>query len=237
MFCCENAFTDKFRVMITNEELQKNVQDALKWEPLLKAAEIGVTVEDGVVTLTGAVDSYAKKLEAEDAAKSIAGVKAVIEKIEIQFGSTWYKSGSEIAIEVLDALNANWEIPNDKVKVKIEDGWVTLDGELSWNYQKQAAKTSIRNLMGVKGVTNNITIRPETQDIIEKRDIEKALARNWSINEQDVQIAVKNNEVTITGTVSSLYQKNQAERIVWNAPGVCSVVNELVIEYDFALSE
>ena len=221
--------------MKSNEVLQKNVQEALKWEPLLNAAEIGVTVVDGVVTLTGMVDSYAKKLEAEDAAKNVLGVKAVVEDIKIEFGSTWYKSGNEIAIEVLDALKANWELPNDKIKIKIEDGWVTLEGELSWNYQKVAAKESIRNLMGVKGVTNNIVIKPESKDTIEKKEIEKALARNWSINEQDIQISVANNKVTITGCVESFYQKNEAERIVWNAPGVCSVDNQLVIEYTHSL--
>ena len=171
--------------MKSNEVLQKNVQEALKWEPLLNAAEIGVTVVDGVVTLTGMVDSYAKKLEAEDAAKNVLGVKAVVENIKIEFGSTWYKSGNEIAIEVLDALKANWELPNDKIKIKIEDGWVTLEGELSWNYQKVAAKESIRNLMGVKGVTNNIVIKAESKDSIEKKEIEKALARNWTINEKE----------------------------------------------------
>jgi len=126
--------------MKSNEVLQKEVQDAIKWEPLLNAAEIGVTVKDGVVSLTGTVDSYYKKSEAEDAAKKVAGVKAVVEKIEINSGDTGKTSDSDIATEVLNAFKWNWEIPGDKVKVKVEDGWVTLEGNLNWNYQREAAK-------------------------------------------------------------------------------------------------
>src|SRR5450631_2197501 len=113
--------------MKTNEDLQKDVQDAIKWEPLLNAAEIGVTAKDGVVTLSGIVDSYSKKLEAESAAKSVIGVKALVEKIEIKFGSDWNKNDNEIATEVLNAFKFNWEVPNDKVKVSVEKGLVTLE--------------------------------------------------------------------------------------------------------------
>ena len=172
--------------MKTNEELQKDVQNAIKWEPLLNAAEIGVTAKDGVVSLTGVVDSYSKKLEAENAAKSVAGVKAVVEKIEIKFSSSWNKSNADIANEVLNALKSNWVVPKDKVKVKVEDGWITLDGELPWNYQKEAAKNAVNYLSGVKGVTNNIKVKSETHDEIEKEKVESALNRNWSLNSKDV---------------------------------------------------
>ena len=218
--------------MKKNEDLQKDVQEAIKWEPLLNAAEIGVIAKDGVITLTGIVNSYTKKLEAENAAKNVAGVKAVVEKIEIKFGHTDKKDDNEIANEVVNALKWNLEIPNDKVKVKVEGGWVTLEGELEWNYQKDAAKTSVNNLMGVKGVTNFIKIRSETRDEIEKKDIEYAFARNWSVDDKDIQIKVSGNKVTLNGIVHSLYQKDEAARIAWNAPGVWSVDNELVIEYD-----
>lgn len=221
--------------MKTNENLQKDVQDAIKWEPLLNAAEIGVTAKDGVITLTGTVDSYAKKLEAEHAAKNVAGVNAVVEKIEITYGSSFKKNDNEIATEVLNALKWNWEVPNDKVKVKVEKGWVTLDGELKWNFQKDAAKTAIKNLMGVTGVTNNITIKSETHDAIEKKEIEDAISRNWSINDRNIHVKVNGTKVTLTGTVSSWYQKDEAARIAWNAPGVWNVDNELVVEYEYAL--
>ncbi|HEX7413057.1 MAG TPA: BON domain-containing protein [Bacteroidia bacterium] len=222
--------------MKNNETLQKDVQEAIKWEPLLNAAEIGVIAKDGVITLTGVVDSYAKKLEAEDAAKSVAGVKAVVEKIEVKFGSSWEKSDNQIATEVLNALRGSWQIPNDIIKVKVENGWITLSGELNWNYQKDTSKNLVTHLLGVKGVTNNITIKSSVHDEIEKRDIELALGRNWAINDQDIHVSVLGHKVTLIGKVSSFYQKDEAERIAFNAPGVWAVDNELVIEYDYSLA-
>ncbi len=221
--------------MKNNAELQKDVQDAIKWEPLLNAAEIGVTVKDGVVTLTGTVDSYTKKTEAEDAAKKVAGVKAVVEKIDIKLAHWGATTDAEVATEVLRAFKWNWQVPNDKVKVKVEDGWVTLEGELHWNYQREAAKDAIKNLLGVKGVSNNIKIKSERHDAIEKMDIENALRRNWSINDDDIDVEVFGTTVTLTGTVKSWYQRDEAETIAWNARGVWSVDNELVVEYDYDL--
>ena len=222
--------------MKTNEELQKDVQDAIKWEPLLKAAEIGVTVKDGVVTLSGTVDSYAKKSEAEAAAKRVTGVKVVVEQIEIKTYSNLYKrDDNDLANEVLNAYKWNWEIPNDKVKVKVENGWITLEGQFTWNYQREAAERLIKKLAGVKGVSNLITIKSETHDEIEKMGIESALARNWSIKEQNIHVKVDGTKVTLTGDVDSWYQKEEAGRIAWNAPGVVTVDNELLVEYDYSL--
>lgn len=133
----------------------------------MNAAEIGVTAQDGVVSLTGVVDSYAKKMEAENAAKKVIGVKALVEKIEVNFPSSWSKTNVEIANEVLSALKSNWSIPNDKVTVKVEDGWVTLEGELHWNYQRESAKNAVNHLTGVKGIINNIKIKSESHDAIE----------------------------------------------------------------------
>ena len=216
--------------MKNNEILQKDVQDAIKWEPLLSAAEIGVTAKDGIITLTGVVDSFAKKLQAEDAAKNVAGVKAVVEKIDIQFGNNGKKNDNEIAVDVLNAFRCNLDVPNDIVKVKVEDGWVTLEGELKWNYQREAVKKSVNNLDGVKGTKIHITIKPESTDEIEKKDIERALSRNWSIDDKFIRVNVLGSRVTLNGTVESLYQKDEAERIAWNAPGVWVVENELEIE-------
>jgi osmotically-inducible protein OsmY len=218
--------------MKTNENLQKDVQDAIKWEPLLHAAEIGVTVKDGVVTLTGIVDNHIKKTEAETAAKNVKGVKAVVEKIEIRYNSFWNdKSDLEIANAIISALKWNWNVPNDTIKIKVENGWVTLDGELAWNYQREAAKNAVKNLEGVKGIYNNIKINSDHTDTIEKEAIEKALSRNWSINDNDIEVKVKANEVTLAGVVSSYFQKDEAEKIAWNAPGVWSVNNELSVGY------
>ena len=217
--------------MKTNQDLQKDVQDAIKWEPLLNAAEIGVTVKDGVVTLTGIVDSYAKKLEAEDATKNVAGVKAIAEELVIKYGNLGGRSDTEIANEILNAWKWNWEVPEEKIKVKVEHGWVTLEGELEWNYQREAAKKAIKNIVGVMGVNNSIKIKSETHDSIEKLDIECALQRNSSIDDMDIHVDVAGNNVTLKGTVNSFYAKDEAEQIAWNAPGVWTVDNELVIEY------
>jgi len=220
-------------IMKTNEELQKDVQNAIKWEPLLNAAEIGVTAKDGVVSLTGVVDSYSKKLEAENAAKNVAGVKAVVEKIEVKFTSTWNKSDLDIANEVVTALKSNLVVPKDKIKVKVEGGWITLDGEVPWNYQGEAAKKAVTYLNGVKGVTNNIKIKSEVHDEIEKEKVESALKLNWSLNSQNIKVKVSGTNITLTGTVSSWYQKEEAGRIAWSTPGVWSVDNELFIEYGY----
>jgi len=222
---------EKRKIMKTNEELQKDVQDAIKWEPLLNAAEIGVIVKDGVVTLTGMVDRYAKKIDAEEAAKNVVGVKAVVEKIKVHLENDWKKNDNQIADEILNIVNWYWESTKDRITVKVEDGWVTLGGELAWNYQKEAVNKAVNNIVGVTGVTNNITLKSETIVMTGKQEIENALERNWSLNDKHIQVQVLGNTVTLIGTVYSLFQKKEAERIAWNGPGVLSVVNELLIEY------
>jgi osmotically-inducible protein OsmY len=222
----------KINFMKSNSQLQQDVQDAIKWQPLLNAAEIGVTAKDGVVSLTGIVDSYAKKSEAEDAAKNVAGVTALVEKIEVKYPDSYTKTNAEIASEVLNALKASWEVAQYKVKVKVESGWVTLTGELGWNYQKEAARKAIESLRGVTGVTNNITIHPETLESVEKSGIECALKRNWAFYNNNIGVAVFDHTATLTGTVKSLYQKDQAGSIAWNAPGILDVVNKLVVDWN-----
>lgn len=217
--------------MKTNARLQADVQNAIKWEPLLHAAEIGVTAKDGVVSLTGIVDSYVKKMEAENAAKKVIGVKALVENIEVRFPSSWSKMDGEVAQEVLSALKADYSVPNEKVGVTVEKGWVTLDGELAWHYQKEAAKTAVHYLAGVTGVSNNIKIRSETQNAIEQKDVEEAIGRNWSIKDSDIKVAVSGTTVTLSGIANSWYQKEEAARIAWNTPGIWHVNNELSVEY------
>jgi osmotically-inducible protein OsmY len=223
--------------MRTNEELQKDVQEAIKWEPLLQAAEIGVIVNDGIVTLTGNVDSYAKKLEAETATKKVPGVHAVVEKIIVDFESSWKKSDIEIAQELVSAFKWNWEVPHNQITATVENGWVTLDGEVSWNFQRDAAKISASKQEGVKGVSSHVKLKSEKHDLLEKEEVERALARNWSLNTQEINVLVSGNVVTLTGTVNSLYQKEEAERIAWNAPGVWSVDNELIVEFDYSYAD
>jgi osmotically-inducible protein OsmY len=219
--------------MKTNEQLQKDVQDAIKWQPLLKAAEVGVTAKDGVVSLTGIVSSFTKKLEAEKAAKGVLGVKAVVEDIHVKFANDINKTDFDLANEVLSGMKWNWSIPNDKIQVKVEDGWVTLDGAVEWNYQRDAAKNSAADLIGVKGVINNIKVNSLSADLVEQEAIEKALSRSWMIDDHNIQVKVKGNKVVLRGAVESLFEKDEAARLAWNAPGVNEVDNELAVVYDF----
>lgn len=215
--------------MNDNEQLQKDVRDAILWEPLLNDTEITVTADEGVVTLTGTVDSYVKKSEAEDAAKQVAGVLAVLVNIEIRLKGQAEKTDEEIAADIATAFYWNQLVPADKIRIRVEKGWVTLEGELFWNYEREAAEKSIGYLDGIKGLTNDLLIKSEAHDQVEKAAIEQALKRNWSINEHGIEVQVLGNKVTLTGHVHSVYQKDQAGRIAWNAPGVWTVENELTI--------
>ncbi|MEP6748845.1 MAG: BON domain-containing protein [Bacteroidota bacterium] len=218
--------------MKTNEQLQKDVQEAIKWEPLLNAAEIGVIAKDGIVTLTGTVDTYGKKSEAEDAAKNVSGVKAVVEKIEIKSATSFNKTDADIAKEIISAFKWNWQVPEDKVKVRVEHGWVNLEGVLEYNYQREAAKNAVIRLIGVTGVSNDITIKSDVDDTVEKTAIERALGRNWSIKGEDITVKVKGHNVTLSGTVGSIYQRDEAGRIASSDRAVWSIDNELVVAYD-----
>lgn len=218
--------------MKTNSDLQNKVLEALHWEPLLNKTEIGVVEDDGIITLTGFVDSYAKKLKAEETVKNIKGIKAVVEKVEVRFGVDGAITDTEIAREVVNALKWNWEIPNDVIKVKVENNWVTLEGELQWNYQRETAKKLVDNLVGIRGVNNKITIKTELHDKIEKHIILEAIARDWSINNDEIDVTVLDKKVILSGLVHSLYQKHQVEKIVWSTPGVWFVDNNLEVGFD-----
>ena len=218
--------------MKSNEILQKDVQDAIKWDPLLMGTQIGVVTNNGIVTLTGTIDSYARKAVAEDVVKAVTGVKAIIEKMDVDLSSMGRNLDKNIAEGILDALDADWKIPNSIVKVKVEDGWVTLDGELHWNYQKEAAMKVVKNIAGIKGITNNISIKSTIKELVKKQQIADALRRNSSINDDDITIEVQGTKVVLNGTVKSWYQRDKAEQLAWNAPGILSVDNELAIEND-----
>jgi osmotically-inducible protein OsmY len=221
--------------MKTNSELQTDVQNAIKWEPLLNAAEIGVTAKDGVVSLTGIVDTFAKKMEAENAAKKVIGVQALVENIEVKFSNSFSRTDVQVANEVIESLKSNWTVPKDKVTIKVENGWVTLEGELPWNYQKDAAKNALVFLQGVKGVSNNIKVKSNIHDTIEKQDVENAL-RISTIDDTDIHVDVNGTTVTLSGTVTSWYQKDEASKIAWKTPGIWHVNNELEVDYAYSFS-
>jgi osmotically-inducible protein OsmY len=215
--------------MKTDEDLKKDVEDAFLWEPLLHSAGIAVIAQDGIVTLNGTVNSYAKKSEAENVVKNLAGVKVVIEQIEVVLSSEVQHTDHEIAQEILNALAASW-VPAEKLKIKVEKGVVTLEGTLHWNFQKQAAQNSLKNIVGVTDIKNLVIIKPETHDEVEKKHLENAIKLNWSMDGQDVRVSVNGKTVTLNGVVNSYYQKDVAEKIAWQAPGVNAVANELAID-------
>lgn len=196
---------------------------------LLKTTEVTVKAEEGLVTLSGVVDSYLEKLHVESITKSIDGVKAIVDQITVNTVAHSKITEEEIAKSVLEYLHLNW-VPLDRIKIKMEEGHVTLDGQVTYNFQKEDAKKSVGNVKGVSIFTNNLKLATETQDHLEKRVIEHALLRYSATVNQNICVHVENNTITLNGTVESLYQKEEAEKIAWNAPGVVAVKNELFIE-------
>jgi len=174
--------------MKKNEELQKEVYKAINLELFFNTTEIGVFAKNGIITLIGVVDSSTKKTQIEETVKNVTGVKAVVEKIEIKYSYIGINDDNKIAIGVLHAFKWSWKVPSDKIKVKVEDGYITLEGELQWDFQKEAAKRLVKNLTGVKGVTNIIKIKSETRNQNEKYYIKQAIIRNLSINDQVISV-------------------------------------------------
>jgi osmotically-inducible protein OsmY len=211
-----------------NIELAQAVKQAIEWEPILIGTVITVTAINGIVTLTGFVDGNLKKYKAEDIAKGVIGVRAVVEKIETKFNNDEI-SDNKIALEVINSLNANELIPKDRIRIMVENGWVTLEGNLPWNYQREEATKSVKHLKGIKVFSNEIRVQPESVDEIEQGGIERALRLSSLMDNQDIQIYVTDNNVTLSGIVNSYFQKEEAERIAWGAPGVCTVKNQLSI--------
>lgn len=215
--------------MKTDLELQHDVMEELKWEPFLKSSEIGVAVNEGVVTLSGCVDNYGKKKSAENAALRVAGVKAVAEDIVVKLGTSDQKSDTEVAQAVLNALKWHSAVQEDKIKVKVDNGWVTLDGEVDLTFQKDAVRLMVENLVGVKGISNLITLSPKVSVRDVKKEINAAFHRSATIDSNNIIIENIGNKVTLRGTVRSYAEKQDAERAVWSAPGVTTIDNRLEV--------
>lgn len=216
--------------MKTDSQVQEDVMDELKWEPILNASEIGVAVKNGIVTLSGSVETYSKKLAAERAAKRVAGVKAVALDIEVSLTSSGKRNDTEIAQAVINALKWNTQLPSEKIKVKVEDGWVTLEGQVEWEFQKNVARSSVENLFGVKGILNNISLLPQSKPTEIKQKITAALQRNATLDAEKIKVESSGNKVILTGTVRSWTEKMDAEEAACAAPGVTMVQNNLKIE-------
>jgi osmotically-inducible protein OsmY len=216
----------------SNDVLRQEVVEAIRWEPLLSSNEIDVSVHDGIVTLGGTVDNYTQKKEAEQAVKNIAGVKAVVDDVKVDLYFSDIKSDTDIAASVIKALHENWAVPDHRLKVTVENGWVTLEGILHWNFQRKAADNAIRYLPGVRGVIDQIKIEAEIKNEINQEIVEKALSRSWILDVDNIRVRVDGKTIYLSGIVDSLFQKEEAERIAWNTPGVWYVDNELLVEFN-----
>lgn len=217
--------------MKTDLEIRDDVLDELAWQPNINETEIGVVVDKGVVTLTGTVDSYSKKLAAEKAVKSVKGVRAVAEDIEVKYGSEYKKSDKEIAKAAADALKWNYSVPEDKLSIKVDDGWVYLSGEVQWTYQKDAAKNAVENLLGVRGVSNSISLKQSVEPYQIKERIKKAFERSAEVEARNIDVTVEGHKVKLRGKVHSLIEKDEARKAAYFAPGVYEVDNELEVVY------
>lgn len=207
--------------------LRDLVEEELEWEPSLDAADIGVSVEDGVVTLHGHVKSFAEKLIAEKAVKRVKGVRAIAEEIEIRLAGRTVLADDEIAARAANLIDWDVVVPAGKVQVKVENGHVTLTGEVDWHYQSDQARFGIANLPGVKGVTNLISVKPPVAATDIKDRIEKALMRNAELEATSIKVAVTGRKVTLDGKVDAWHDREVAERAAWSAPGVTAVEDNL----------
>ena len=218
--------------MKTDTQLQQDVIAELKWEPSVNAAQIGVEVKDGIVTLAGHVTSYAEKLGAERAAQRVSGVKALAVEMDVKLSGSSKRTDADIARSAENILEWTTYLPKDHVKVMVESGWVTLSGEVDWEYQRQAAAKGIRYLMGVRGISDQIVInKPKVSLSAVKSEIEAALKRRATADAQKISVEVHGADVTLTGKVHSWSERDLARNSAWGTSGVQNVVDNMTVAY------
>ena len=212
-------------------QLKKHVEDELSWQPSVDEASIGVSVKDAIVTLTGHVRSYAEKIAAERAVMRIRGVKALATELEVSLPGAHERTDEDIALAAINVLLWNVMVPKDAIKVKVTKGWVTLSGVVEWSFQKHNAEREVSRLIGVKGVIDEIEVKPSRTRVSAeiKTGIEAALKRSAEVEARRIHVEIRGSTVVLTGTVSSWPERNAAERAAWAGPGVSKVENKLLI--------
>ncbi len=215
--------------MKTDSQLQRDVIEELEWDPRVDHADIGVSVVDGVVSLNGWVKSYAEKIAAETAAKRVGGVNAIAEELKIRYASDAKTADHEIAKRILEIFKYNVLIPDERIKVKVEKGWVSLTGDVEWNYQSVEAAKAVGKVSGVFGVTNHLAIRNQAHASDIRKRIGDAFKRQADLDAKSVTITAVGNKVTLGGKVKALHERRLAEQAAWAAPGVTTVEDHIVI--------
>jgi osmotically-inducible protein OsmY len=214
---------------MTDIELKQHVQNAFDWEPSLDASDVGISVADGVVTLRGKVGSYVEKVTAERVALRVYGTKAVANDLAVHLVTGFERNDTEIAQAALSALRWNTLIPKDLVTVTVANGWLTLNGTLDWQYQKDAAARAVRDLTGVTGVTNSVVVQPAVRTVVVRDKIEAAFKRSAEIDARRIAVTTQDGKVVLSGNVHSWAERQEAERAAWSAPGVKQVDDRLTV--------
>jgi osmotically-inducible protein OsmY len=214
---------------MNDKTLRQIVIDELDFEPRIDAANIGVTAEDGVITLTGHVGSYAEKIAVEEAVRRVKGVKAIAEEIEVRYPFAKKTADDEIAKRAVHILEWDSSIPKNRVEIKVQRGWITLSGEVDWYFQKQAAEHAVRKLTGIVGVNNMISIKQTVQSGDVRKRIEEAFKRNAELEADGIRVSVSDGKVTLEGKVKAWYERNVAEQAAWAAQGVRAVEDHIQV--------
>jgi osmotically-inducible protein OsmY len=216
-------------VMRPDSEIERDVREELQWDPDLDATDIAVSVKDGVVTLVGFVKSFTDKYEAEAAAKRVGGVVGIANDIEVRLPSVDERPDPEIARDAVAAIKSQLPISSEHIKVVVKNGWVSLEGQVEWQYQKNTAESAVRRIKGVKGLSNLISLKPRAEPSEIKKRIMDALKRNAELDANRIVVETNGSEVVLKGTVRSWIEREEAERVAWSAPGITKVEDRIVV--------
>lgn len=215
--------------MKTDAQLQADVLDELQWDPRFNAAEIGVSVKNGIVTLSGHVNSFTEKLAVEEATRRVKDVKGMVEEISVNLPLDGKRTDQDIAQAAVSALRWNNAVPDRDIRIRVEDGWLTLEGRVDWQFQKDAARNAVKDIIGLHGVINQVTIKPTVSAPVVKDAIKKALERSADVEAGKVNVETSGSKVTIRGKARTWAERSEIERAAWSAPGVMEVEDDVVI--------